>query len=60
MLKPGATGANKAVVSNPMPELIKGLKFGNQASKCIEEFSPDIRVEQYKLALQTQLDIELG
>lgn len=57
MMRAGATGANKAVVNNPIPELIKGLRFGNQASKCIEEFSPDIRVEQYKLALQTQLDI---
>lgn len=57
MIKPGATGANKAVVNNPMPELIKGLRFGNNASKCIEEFSPDIRVEEYKLAMQTQLDL---
>ena len=57
MMKPGATGANKAVVNNPMPELIKGLRFGNNANKCIEEFNPEIRVEDFKLALQTQLDI---
>lgn len=57
MLKPGATGANKAVVNNPMPELIKGLRFGNNANKCIEEFNPEIRVEDFKLALQTQLDL---
>ena len=57
MLKPGATGANKAVVNNPLPELIKGLRFGNNANKCIEEFNPEIRVEDFKLALQTQLDI---
>lgn len=57
MLKPGATGANKAVPVNPLPELIKGLKFGNQASKCVEEFTPEIRVEEYKLAMQTQLDL---
>ena len=57
MLKPGATGANKAVVNNPLPELIKGLRFGNNANKCIEEFNPEIRVEDFKLALQTQLDL---
>lgn len=57
MLKPGATGANKAVVNNPLPELIKGLRFGNNANKCIEEFNPEIRVEDFKIALQTQLDI---
>lgn len=57
MLKPGATGANKAVVNNPIPELIKGLRFGNNANKCIEEFNPEIRVEDFKLALQTQLDL---
>lgn len=57
MMKPGATGANKAVVNNPMPELIKGLRFGNNASKCIEEFTPKIRVDEFKVALQTQLDI---
>lgn len=57
MMKPGATGANKAVVHNPMPELIKGLRFGNNANKCVEEFNPEIRVEDFKLALQTQLDL---
>lgn len=57
MMKPGATGANKAVVNNPIPELIKGLRFGNNANKCIEEFTPEIRVEDFKLALQTQLDL---
>ena len=57
MMKAGATGANKAVVNNPMPELIKGLRFGNNASKCIEEFTPEIRVEDFRKALQTQLDI---
>lgn len=57
MMKPGATGANKAVAENPIPELIKGLRFGNNANKCIEEFTPDIRVEDFKLALQTQLDL---
>lgn len=57
MMKAGATGANKAVVNNPMPELIKGLRFGNNANKCIEEFTPEIRVEDFRKALQTQLDI---
>lgn len=57
MMRAGATGANKAVVNNPMPELIKGLRFGNNANKCIEEFTPEIRVEDFKLAMQTQLDL---
>lgn len=57
MLKAGATGREKAVVHNPMPELIKGLRFGNQANKCIEEFNPEIRVDEFKQAMQTQLDL---
>lgn len=57
MMKPGATGKDKAVAQNPVPELIKGLQFGNNASKCIEEWSPSIRVDEFKQALQTQLDL---
>lgn len=57
MMKAGASGKERAQVINPLPELVKGLKFGNQANKCIEEFNPEIRADDYKKALQTQLDI---
>lgn len=57
MMKAGATGANKAVVNNPKPELIMGLRFGNNANKCVEEFTPEIRVDEFKQAMQTQLDL---
>lgn len=57
MMKAGATGRDRAIPHNPMPELIKGLRFGNNANSCIEEFTPTIRVEEFKLAMQTQLDL---
>lgn len=57
MLKPGATGTSKATQVNPVPELIKGLRFGNNTNKCIEEFTPKLRVAAFRQALQTQLDL---
>jgi A118 family predicted phage portal protein len=57
MMHPGQTGRDKAVPINPLPELIKGLRFGNNANKCVEEWSPTIRVDEYRQALQTQLDL---
>jgi A118 family predicted phage portal protein len=56
MMKPAEDG-KRANLYNPNPELIKGLQFGNSASKCIEEFTPKIRVDEFKLSLQTQLDL---
>lgn len=57
MTKPGGNGSSRAQAVNPFPELIKGLKFGNNATKCIEEYNPDIRVEKFKQMMQTQLDL---
>lgn len=56
MMKPAANGG-KAESINPLPEVVKGLRFGNNANKCIEEYNPEIRVEDFKTAMQVQLDL---
>ena len=58
MMKPsdGERGG-RAVACNPIPELVRGLRFGNNASKCIEEYNPTLRVNEFKQTLQTQLDL---
>ena len=57
MTEPGATGKDRFRTVNPLPNLVKGLEFGQGATRNIEEWVPDIRVEEFKLAMQTQLDL---
>lgn len=48
---------NKLMRANPLPELIYGLQFKPENTKEVEEWSPSIRVEEYRNAMQTQLDL---
>lgn len=57
MIRPGATGRDKCIPANPFPELVKGLKFANGATKSVEEWVPDLRVDDFRKVMQTQLDL---
>lgn len=48
---------NGVVVENPLPDLIQGLEFGIDEKNTYHEFNPEIRIEQYKSAMQTFLNI---
>lgn len=53
----GAGGKNPAIIENPIPKLIKGLRFGVNSSKSIEEWNPSFRVTDYSNAMKTQLNL---
>lgn len=56
LMKPSQNGGRAQTV-NPLPNLVKGIRFGNNSTNCVEKWAPEIRVGAYKDSIELALNL---